>query len=70
MIDSIRVVDTDIGPCHYGGTYEGRFGCAWPDGTVSMHVWNGSEYVNHKVRCSSYRRAVRLLRMHLKGYSV
>lgn len=59
----------------YGtGGVGGRFGGAYPTGTVHLHQWDtvhdSSVLVTRKVKCRSYRRAVRVLRWHLMGYKV
>lgn len=52
------------------GGVDGRFGAAYPSGTASLHWWDGTTLLHKRVQCRSHRRAVRLLRMHLKGYNV
>lgn len=52
------------------GGVDGRFGGAYPCGTVILYSWVGAALLRKRVQCRSHRRAVRLLRMHLKGYNV
>lgn len=70
-----RLTDHDNKPCRwtYGsGGKDGRFGGAHADGHVNLHVWDttGGSHVllTSRLKCRSYRRAVRLLRQHLKGH--
>jgi hypothetical protein len=52
------------------GGVDGRFGGALPTGWVNLYSWVGTELITRRIRCRSYRRAVRLLRWHLMGYKV
>jgi hypothetical protein len=48
----------------------GRFGGARPCGIVRLYSWEGGELITRRIKCRSYRRAVRVLRWHLMGYKV
>lgn len=51
--------------------HNGNFAGAYPDGTVNLHGWSADNDIQtRKVKCRSYRRAIRLLRWHLMGYNV
>lgn len=68
-------VHPTVGPWTFGTGGKGsRFGSAYPDGRTSLRYWEERDGQQHLVQrviyCRSYRRAVRLLRMHLKGYNV
>lgn len=59
----------------YGtGGKDGRFAGAYPSGTANLHEWqrvhDSEVLVTRKIKCRSYRRAVRVLRWHLMGYKV
>lgn len=68
--------DSDFGPWTWGtGGKDGQFGGAYPSGRASLRSWvtgpSGEQVlVTKTVRCRSYRRAVYLLRLHLKGHNV
>lgn len=47
-----------------------RHAYAYADGELSLYGFNGGVSEARRIRCRSYRRAVRLLRMYLKGYNV
>lgn len=58
-----------VGDWTFGtGGVGGRFGGAQPDGGVRLHSWEGHVFVTRRVKCASYRKAVRRLRQHLKGH--
>lgn len=46
-----------------------RHAYAYQDGSLSLYNY-AAGVLRREIRCRSYRRAVRLLRMHLKGYNV
>lgn len=56
------------------GGVDDRWGAALPSGWVRLYSWetvhDSLSLVSRRVKCRSYRRAVRLLRQHLKGYNV
>lgn len=72
----IQHKDPDIGPWTWGtGGKDGQFGGAYPNGEVRLRSWvtdatGGQLLVTKVVRCRSYRRAVYLLRLHLRGHNV
>ena len=52
----------------YGtGGRQGRFGGAHPGGLLNLFSWE-AELVTRRIKCSTYRKAVRRLRQHLAGY--
>lgn len=54
----------------YGtGGIHGRFGGARPDGSLTLYSWAPTGHlITTKVKCATYRKAVRRLRQYLAGY--
>ena len=52
------------------GRADARFGGAHADGSVGLHYWADGALVTYRRKCSTYRKAQRLLLQYLKGYHV
>lgn len=66
--------DDEVGRWTFGTDgVNGRFGGAHPSGHAHLHTWvdegNGEELRRKVIKCRSYRRAVRVLRLHLQGHN-